>query len=392
MAIGSQLRSRALVRACALLSLIAFMGAAMGCGAAAARSCRPTKHTCRAAQRHGRLAAREHERRTAPGATRPRRARTFYVASGGRDGNAGTGPRHAWRTVTRVDRAILRPGDTVLFEGGATFTDATLMPGDGVDASGTRRRRIRFGSYGHGVARLTRGVWLGTDARHPRGPRWLTFRHLALGPVQGFQGTGDHITLTGLRIGPLVPPVAHQETGIQTDGSHWIITANLIDRTGGSGMLLGASAETPRDPAGGRFYLVSGNTVAHTGLDAAIGYPTHGIYLKAANARIVHNRILGFRDDGVSARYRDAVVSDNRITDGQIGIAWFQYDSTPGRSRFVDNVISDVTSAGIFVCGTTESCLRPIESFDIAGNQLRGIRGVRMNLQPTAGTYLLRRR
>jgi len=318
------------------------------------------------------------------------RARTFYVAADGNDARSGTSPRHAWRTVGRVDRAVLRPGDAVLFEGGVSFTDATLMPGEGFDSSGRRGRPIRFASYGHGRARLTQGIWLGTDARHPNGPSWLSFRSLALGPVQGFQGTGTHITLVGLRIGPLLPPVARQETGIQTEGSHWIIAGNTIDRIGGSGMLLGASADAPGGPAGGRFYLVSQNSITRTGLDAGIGYPTHGIYLKAANARIVSNRIIGFRNDGVSARYRDVLVQSNRIADGEIGIAWYQYDRTPGHSRFLDNVISDLSTAGIFVCGVAESCLRPLESFEIAGNRLRRIRGVHMNLQPTAGTYLVK--
>jgi hypothetical protein len=335
--------------------------------------------------------SRAHSRRSGRAHARRPRARTFYVASAGNDASQGTSPRHAWRTVARVDRAVLRPGDTVRFAGGASFTDATLMPGEGFNSSGRRGRPIRFTSYGYGQARLTKGIWLGTDARHPHGPSWLSFRNLELGPVQGFQGTGTYIVLMDLRICPLLPPVAHQETGIQTDGSHWIISGNTIDRTGDSGMLLGASANTAGDSAGGSFYLVSGNTITHTGLDAAIDYPTHGIYLKAAHATIVDNRIIGFRDDGVSVRYRDAVVGSNRIAFGQIGIAWYQYDRTPGHSRFVDNVISNLSAAGIFVCGVAESCLRPLESFDIAGNRLLRIHGVHMNLQPTAGTYLVRR-
>ncbi|HEX3979051.1 MAG TPA: right-handed parallel beta-helix repeat-containing protein [Solirubrobacteraceae bacterium] len=366
--------------------LLAIVLGSLACGGAAARSCRPAAgHRCGPAKRHPRSPSAERGRVAAVP-----RGRIFYVAPGGHDGSAGTSPRGAWRTVTRVDRAILRPGDTVLFRGGASFSDETLMPGEGFEASGTPGRPIQFGSYGRGAARLTRGVWLGTDAAHPEGPSWLTFRHLALGPVQGFQGTGDHIALIGLHIGGLLPPLAHQETGIQTEGSHWIIAGNTVQRTGGSGMLLGATADAPEDPAGGRFYLVSGNTITATGLDAGIGYPTHGIYLKVANARITHNRIVGFRDDGVSARYRDAVVSQNRIAGGQIGIAWYQYDATAGHSRFVDNLISNMSSAGIFVCGVAESCLPPIESFDIAGNRLRGISGMGMNLQPTTGRYLVR--
>ncbi len=387
MACGSELMWRPRISSGGLLALLVVLFGSAGCGGAAARAPAAKRHArAPAAKRHARTPAANRGLGTAG-----RPGRIFYVAPGGRDGNTGTSPRQAWETVTRVDRAVLRPGDTVLFKGGATFSDETLMPGEGFEASGTPEQPIRFGSYGPGAARLTRGVWLGTNALHPDGPSWLSFRDLALGPVQGFQGTGDHIALVGLHISGLLPPLAHQEIGIQTEGSHWIITGNTIERTGGSGMLLGASADRPEDPAGGRFYLVSDNTITATGLDAGIGYPTHGIYLKVANAQITHNRIVGFRDDGVSARYRDAVVSQNRIAGGQIGIAWYQYDGTAGHSRFVDNLISNMSSAGIFVCGVAESCLRPIESFDIAGNRLRRISGMRMDLQPTTGRYLVRR-
>src|SRR6202012_2632133 len=94
-------------------------------------------------------------------------------------------------------------------------------------------------------------VWLGVDGRHPGGPSYLTFANLALGPIRGFQGTGSHISLLGLTIGNLLPPSAQQETAIQTEGSHWLIAGNRLERIGGSGMLLGANANAAGDPAGG---------------------------------------------------------------------------------------------------------------------------------------------
>ncbi|MGO9754349.1 MAG: right-handed parallel beta-helix repeat-containing protein [Solirubrobacteraceae bacterium] len=311
----------------------------------------------------------------------------YYVAVGGHDSNSGRSPSRPWRTVSRVDRAELGPGDEVLFHGGETFSDQTLMPGEGAGASGTAHHLIAFGSYGGGVATLTQGIWLGTDAQHPGGPRYLRFRNLALGPVRGFQGTGSHIALIGLQIADLIPPVAKQETGILTDGSYWSIVSNSIDRVGDSGMLLGARAEQAGDPAGGRFYTVRGNEIINVGLDRSLGYPTHGIYLKVANATVAHNRIVNFHDDGVSVRYRDATVVDNYIDGGQIGIAWYQYDQIPGLSSFVANWIGHTSEAGIFVCGVVEGCLRPIESFQIDGNIFRQMGGERMNLQPSVGRY-----
>jgi Right handed beta helix region len=313
--------------------------------------------------------------------------RTFYVAPWGRDSNHGMNPRHPWRTVTRVDKARLRPGDRVLFAAGRSFSDNTLMPGWGYMASGTAASPITFGTWGRGRAQLTQGVWLGTYAGYPTGPSHLVFKDLALGPRQGFQGTGDYITLTNLRIGHLRAPYSHGEVGIETEGSHWRITNNHIDYTGDSGMLLGYKSNGSGDPPGGYDYLVANNLITFTGLDGSLGYAAHGIYLKVAGATIIHNTISNFHDDGVSARYRDAQIIGNYLAHGAIGIAWYQYDTVAGTSHFEHNTISNTHEAGIFVCGVAESCAQPIENFVIRRNRLRHNIGPRMNLQSTRGRY-----
>jgi Right handed beta helix region len=313
----------------------------------------------------------------------------YYVAPDGRDSNRGTSPSRPWRTVARVNRAALRAGDEVLFQGGSTFSDATLMPGFGFNASGTPDAPIVFGSYGAGRAQLSRGIWLGTNAAHTGGPSHLVFQDLRLGPNQGFQGTGDYIKLVGLSIGPLLPPQGSQETGIASEGSHWVIEDNTIYDTGDSGMLLGFSAGAPGDLAGGTDYLVSHNTVTHTGLDRRLSYALHAIYLKVADATVTENRLTYFHDDGVSLRYRDAMVSHNYIAHGGIGIAWYQYDAQPGTTEMIANTIVDTDQAGIFVCGVAEACNQPIESFIVKRNLMQSTGSRGMNLQPTSGTYLV---
>ncbi|HZU57389.1 MAG TPA: right-handed parallel beta-helix repeat-containing protein, partial [Actinocrinis sp.] len=311
---------------------------------------------------------------------------TFYVSPDGRDSNPGTSPARPWRTVARVDRAELIPGDVVLFQGGKSFSDRTLMPGQGSKVSGAFGRPIVFGSYGSGRAHLERGIWLGAKAKYPSGPSHLVFEDLALGPEQGFQGTGDYIKLVGLRISHLLGPRG-QETGIATEGSHWVIEDNTISDTGDSGMLLGFDAGRAGDPAGGSDYLVSHNNVTHTGLDPRLTYARHAIYLKVADARISDNRLTYFHDDGISMRYRDAMVSHNYIAHGAIGIAWYQYDDRPGTTRLIGNTIAFTDTAAIFVCGVAESCARPIESFVVKHNLMGRSRGEALNLQPTGGTY-----
>jgi Right handed beta helix region len=324
-----------------------------------------------------------------PAAVRALNHRTFYVAPYGRDGNPGTSPTHPWRTVARVDRARLHPGDRVLFAGGATFSDATLMPGEGFSASGTGTAPIVFGSYGHGMALLARGVWLGVNSFYPRGPSHLTFEDLLLGPTKGFQGTGDYIKLINVHISNLLGHGSSQETGIATEGSHWVIDNNTISHTGDSGMLLGFSPGSSGDPPGGEDYVIDNNTVSHTGLDGRLSYPSHAIYLKVADARVSGNRLTYFHDDGISLRYRDQMITNNYIAHGRIGIAWYQYDRHPGMTRVIHNTIAFTSSAAIFVCGVAESCVRPIESFVVEHNLLRKTKGEALNLQPTSGTYLI---
>ena len=234
----------------------------------------------------------------------------------------------------RVNRANLQPGDRVLFRGGETFSDDALMPGHGVVGVRGPRPAGRFGSYGGGRATLPYGIWLGATIATRAAPAPLVQR----------ARTRSSLRVPGYRRLHLAdqpedhrprPRSATNETGIETEGSHWVIAHNVIDRTGDSGMLLGFDSDAPGIPAGGVDYTVYDNLIDHTGLDPRITVGTHGIYLKVANATVLHNRILNFHNNGVSVRYRNARIVDNDIEHGSIGIAWFQYDTKAGMSAFI---------------------------------------------------------
>ena len=71
-------------------------------------------------------------------------AATYYVSfSAGQDASSGTQSR-PWQTITRVNRAIPAPGDTVFFLGGDTWHGAVLKPISGVT----------YSTYGHGRASI----------------------------------------------------------------------------------------------------------------------------------------------------------------------------------------------------------------------------------------------
>jgi hypothetical protein len=281
--------------------------------------------------------------------------RTFYVSPGGSDRNLGVSPARPWRTVHRVNRAGLKPGDTVLLRGGARFDDA-LMP----ERNGEPGAPISFGSYGGPRAQLPGGVWF--RDRHD-----LAFDALDIKGAS-FVGHGDRIAVTGSHI-------SGAGMGLYAEGHRWRIAGNDVSDTGDSGLILV-----------GAYMTVVANHVANTGRDRRIGYGKHGIYVRAAHARVTDNVIHGFADNGISVRYRNSVLERNRIDGGPIGIAWFQYDSRRGVSAWVGNEITHTTTAGIYV-SRADLAGRTRESFVIARNLLRPDEGRRLDLGPTLGSY-----
>jgi hypothetical protein len=290
---------------------------------------------------------------------------TYYVSPSGSDANSGTSPAGAWRTVSRVNSAHLHPGDGVLFEGGAAFGDQALMP----STSGAAGEPIVFGSYGQGSATISQGAWFVRDD--------VAFENLAFGATfyggSATSGTSNDVMIDGVTISL---PAGNQALGLYSNGSHWVIENSTIGNTGLSGMLLN-----------GDDYLIAGNAITNTGLDTTNGYNNHGIYLDASDVTITANTVTNFAESAVSVRYRNSTITDNTFSGGQIGIDFYESDTSPGASVWMSNAISHTTIADLFVCGTAEGCHEPLETFTIAGNSLGKTSGTYMNLQPTYGTY-----
>jgi hypothetical protein len=286
---------------------------------------------------------------------------TYYVSPAGSDANSGTSPSSPWRTVKRVNEAALQPGDGVLFQGGASFADETLMP----SASGAPGSPIVFGTYGAGNASLPLGMWF-------KGEHNLAFSHLSVGADGNIQGTGNEVTVEWCDV------EGSPGVGINAMGSNWTIDDNTVNDIGISGMLLEGEDDT-----------ISANTITNTGLDKSIPYGMHGIYLKVSNATATHNAIENFSADGISARYRNSTIAENYIAGGPIGIAWFQYDPVAGTSHWTDNTIADVSEAGIYVSPSDQGGATR-ESFVIEHNSIEPASGATfLNLQPTTGSYVV---
>jgi hypothetical protein len=320
-------------------------------------------HRRRRLAAHIAVVSPNHDQNSSPTAIPAIPGVTYYVSPSGSDSNSGASPAQAWKTVGRVNRASLNPGDGVLFQGGATFSDADLEP----STSGTSAKPIVFASYGSGQAVLSAGVWFVQND--------LTFDDLQLGSTffggSAVHGPSDHGTLENCSISL---PAGNSKLGVYTNGDNWVIDNNTISGTGLSGMLLN-----------GNGYTISGNTIDNTGLDTSVTYNAHGIYLDASNATITKNRISNFAESGISARYRNSTITNNHISGGQIGIDFYQTDPATGTSDWTGNTISATTAAGIYV--SPAGVYSTHESFVITSNTLRRASGVYTNLHSTRGNY-----
>jgi peptidoglycan/LPS O-acetylase OafA/YrhL len=91
---------------------------------------------------------------------------TYYVSPSGSDDNPGTQPDAPWRSLERVNRSLLGPGDSVCLQGGQTFAGSLIIDRGG---GGSPRRPVSVGSYGSGRATILAGDGPGVDVRDAMG-------------------------------------------------------------------------------------------------------------------------------------------------------------------------------------------------------------------------------
>jgi hypothetical protein len=84
-------------------------------------------------------------------AKRPIGGTTYYLSPSGSDAAAGISLAKAWRTLGRASRAVLRPGDRLLLEGGQQFSGQLTI---GESDAGDVARPLTIGSYGDGPATI----------------------------------------------------------------------------------------------------------------------------------------------------------------------------------------------------------------------------------------------
>jgi hypothetical protein len=85
-------------------------------------------------------------------------AADYYVSPAGHDGADGTATA-PWRTIERVNRQAIRPGDRILFERGREFTGNLVLAPPGAESD--PKNPIVVGSYGQGRATIRAGRGIG---------------------------------------------------------------------------------------------------------------------------------------------------------------------------------------------------------------------------------------
>ena len=290
------------------------------------------------------------------------KATTFYVSSAGNDRANGRSADHAWLSVGRVNRAQLRPGDSVLFQAKATFSDTTLTPA----TSGVAGQPISFGSYGVGDATISNSdgaVWFS-------GRDYLIFRNLRLttgnadGVIfAGSSGRSTHITLRDSILFDSNYAAVNQPNAAD---SSWLIRGNVINHVGDSGMILSGSND-----------VVRGNSIKDVGWNPALDYGKHGIYAKGLNMQIIGNRIFGFPNgSGVTLRSRNASVIDNTIGDGGTAVSFYPEDPQVGTSVIKGNHTQQIWRAAFYYdLGGGENFLISGNVFSMSGGTALDLAG-----------------
>ena len=86
-------------------------------------------------------------------------AANYYISPTGNDGNAGTTPATAWLTFTHVNTTTFLPGDSLLLEGGNSYTGTIFL--DANDADGGALTPFVITSYQTGIATIDAGIGFG---------------------------------------------------------------------------------------------------------------------------------------------------------------------------------------------------------------------------------------
>jgi hypothetical protein len=119
---------------------------------------------------------------------------TYYVSPAGSDSAAGTSITAPWKSIGRVNSQTLRAGDTILFEGGKTFSGSIYVPSR---EGGTAAAPVTFSTYGTGKATINSGTIAGIDIAQTAGVKISNFNFVGSGAATNtWPGIWVHVDWT----------------------------------------------------------------------------------------------------------------------------------------------------------------------------------------------------
>jgi hypothetical protein len=272
----------------------------------------------------------------------PAGAATWYVSPAGSDTAAGT-TAAPFRTLDRLNRVELRPGDVVRLQSGATFTGSLVL-----NESGMPTAPITVTSSGPGRAvldgQLAGRALVAIGAAHLRITH-LDLRRVSHAPALRsddaavYVGRATDVALDDLRISGAASAIFDGSL-VATNVRISRVTATGLPAVAGAAVQIGNRASTGWsvtdstfagygdscviDQAGhSRFTRVS---VRHCGY-ARLPYGTHGLYLKGPGAVLEDSLVSDVRPGAgscVSPR-AGAVIRRNRLQGCSIGVGYFDF-------------------------------------------------------------------
>ena len=259
----------------------------------------------------------------------------FFLDPIGDDSAPGTSPELAWQSIEKVNEAVLKPGDRILFKAGETFNGSLTFD---MEDSGTPENPVTIGSYGEGRATIRSGSDYGLYAENTSGfvVRDLVFIGAGADVDARFSGIYFFADLDTIK------PEYIRIDCVEVSGYRWEGIAIFGKRKGNSGFRdirithadihdngdkgIAAAGPMPTgDWAHKDLYVGNCRVYNNRGISGKRGHSGNGIVLSSVDGGMIEYCIA----------YNNGEFSDDPDSGGPIGI-WF-WDTRNGVIQYCES-------------------------------------------------------
>ena len=229
-------------------------------------------------------------------ALEPRRLlSTYYVSASGNDGKSGLSPAAAWRSIDRVNTQTLKPGDTILFQGGKTFSGSIYVPST---EGGTAKKPVVFSSYGNGRATISSGTRAGFDLAQTAGVAIANLNFRGSGKSNTWPGIWVHTDRPNLKLSYLhiknveISHYGREGIKMAIKGRNTSLTAMKVENASLHDNLYGGLKATGEKPNANKLWVVDRvRAFNNPGSRKEDGVSGSGIFIADVEDAIVQNSV-----------------------------------------------------------------------------------------------------